>query len=372
MAMDYKVIDADGHILEPRNMWQEYGDPKFRDRLPRIEVRDNHEIFRVDEDNTVDTGFGLGFLGAMGNREKGGTLEDSGAGYESGREGGWNPHARIVDMDREGIDAAFLYPSLGLFVSPIKDPDLAAAGARAYNRWLADYCGEYPERLFGVASLPMQSVEHAIAEMKFAQEELGFKAGFLRPNPQHGRCLHDPYYYPLWQAAQDSDFAFGIHEGAASGQPTLAVERFDSFAVKHLVSHTFEMMAAAASVIMCGVCEDFPKLRFGFLEASGGWMAGWLDRMDRHYTDKGMNDTTITSLPSEIFRRQCFIAFEPVEKCLASVADYIGPQNILWATDYPHPDGFWNAARQIQDMGLPEQTLTDIMATGAKRFYGLN
>ena len=369
--MDYKVIDADGHILEPRNLWEEYGEAKYRDRLPRIELRDGKEVFRVDQDHVVDTGFGLGFIGAMGSRETGGTFTNSGA-YETGREGGWNPHARIVDMDREGIDAAFLYPTLGLFMSPVQDPDLAAAGARAYNRWLADYCGEYPERLFGIAMIPLQSVEHAIAEMEFAQQQLGFRAGFIRPNPQNQRYLHDPYYYPLWEAAEANGFAFGIHEGAVGGQPTLGVERFDSFAVRHLVSHTFEMMAAAASVIMGGVCEKYPKLRFGFMEASGGWMAGWLDRMDRHYTDKGMNDTVITELPSDIFRRQCFIAFEPVEKCLVSVAEYIGPENILWATDYPHPDGFWNAARQIQQMGLPEQVLADIMATGAKRLYGLS
>ena len=369
--MDYKVIDADGHILEPRNLWEEYGEAKYRDRLPRIELRNGKEVFRVDQDHVVDTGFGLGFIGAMGSRETGGTFTNPGA-YETGREGGWNPHARIVDMDREGIDAAFLYPTLGLFMSPVQDPDLAAAGARAYNRWLADYCGEYPERLFGIAMIPLQSVEHAIAEMEFAQQQLGFRAGFIRPNPQNQRYLHDPYYYPLWEAAEANGFAFGIHEGAVGGQPTLGVERFDSFAVRHLVSHTFEMMAAAASVIMCGVCEKYPKLRFGLMEASGGWMAGWLDRMDRHYTDKGMNDTVITELPSDIFRRQCFIAFEPVEKCLVSVAEYIGPENILWATDYPHPDGFWNAARQIQQMGLPEQVLADIMATGAKRLYGLN
>ncbi|MBL4622408.1 MAG: amidohydrolase [Immundisolibacteraceae bacterium] len=369
--MDYKVIDADGHILEPRNLWEEYGEAKYRDRLPRIEMRNGKEVFRVDQDNVVDTGFGLGFIGAMGSRDEGGTFTNTGA-YETGREGGWNPHARIVDMDREGIDAAFLYPTLGLFMSPVKDPDLAAAGARAYNRWLADYCGEYPERLFGIAMIPLQSVEHAIAEMEFAQQQLGFRAGFIRPNPQNDRYLHDPYYYPLWEAAEANGFAFGIHEGAAGGQPTLGVERFDSFAVRHLVSHTFEMMAAAASVIMCGVCEKYPNLRFGFMEASGGWMAGWLDRMDRHYTDKGMNDTVITDLPSNIFRRQCFIAFEPVEKSLVAVAEYIGQQNILWATDYPHPDGFWNAARQIQQMGLPEPVLADIMATGAKRLYGLS
>lgn len=370
--MDYQVIDSDGHILEPRDLWEQYGDPKYRDELPRIERRNGQEVFVIDPEHVLETGFGLSFVGAMGSREEGGALTDRGDYDEIGREGGWNPHARIRDMDREGIDAAFLYPSLGLFLSPVRDPKLAAAGCRAYNRWLADYCGEYPERLFGIAMLPFQSIDVAIEELRFAREELGFRGAFVRPNPQHGRLLHDPAYDPFWAVAQDLDVAIGIHEGAAGGQPALAVDRFDSFAVKHLVSHTMEMMAAAASVIMCGVCERFPDLRFGFMEASGGWMAGWLDRMDRHYTDKGMNDTPIKHMPSEIFRRQCFIAFEPVENCLKDVAEYIGPSNILWATDYPHPDGFWNAARMIRKMGLPEPVLSQVLKDGAKRLYGLN
>ncbi len=369
--MEYRTIDADGHILEPRTLWQEYGDSKYQDRFPKIEMRDGREVFCIDDQRFLDTGFGLSFLGAMGGRDDGNSLQNRGA-YELGREGGWNPHARIKDMNREGIDAAFLYPSLGLFLSAINDADLSAAGCRAYNRWLFDYCAPYPDRLFGIAMLPMQSVEHAVEELTFARQQLGFRGAFVRPNPQNGRCLHDEYYYPLWAAAQDLDMAIGLHEGAGSGQPTLAVDRYKSFAVQHLCSHTFEMMAAAASVIMCGVCEKFPKLRFGFLEASGGWMAGWLDRMDRHYTDKGMNDTGLAHMPSEIFRRQCFIAFEPVENCLKQVAEYIGPESILWATDYPHPDGFWNAARMIKQMGLPPQVLSDVLATGAKRMYGLN
>jgi predicted TIM-barrel fold metal-dependent hydrolase len=84
-------------------------------------------------------------------------------------------------MDADGIDAAFLYPSLGLFAGAVEDPGLAAAMCRAYNRWLADYCKPYPERLFGVAMLPMQSVELAVDEMRYARDKLGMRGGFLRP-----------------------------------------------------------------------------------------------------------------------------------------------------------------------------------------------
>src|SRR6202040_1158923 len=139
--------------------------------------------------------------------------------YRDGKAGGFNPHARMPDMDADGIDAAFLYPSLGLFSGAIHDPELAAATCRAYNRWLADYCKPYSDRLFGVAMLPLQSIELAIAEMTFARKELGMRSGFLRPNPYNNLLIHDPAYEPFWNAAEDLDFAIGFHEGASAGMP---------------------------------------------------------------------------------------------------------------------------------------------------------
>jgi uncharacterized protein len=158
--------------------------------------------------------------------------------------------------------------------------------------------------------LPMQSIELAAEEMVFAAKDLGFRCGFIRPNPYNGRVLHDPEYDVLWNTAQDLGFSIGIHGGSESGQQTLAMDRFTKgLAVRHAVAHTFEMMAAATSLIMCGVCDRFPRLKVAFLESGGGWMAGWLDRMDRHFEDVGMNDTGLSTRPSEIFHRQCFISF---------------------------------------------------------------
>ena len=123
---------------------------------------------------------------------------------------------------------------------------------------------------------------------------------------------------------------------------------------------------------MCGICDRFPKLRVGFMEAGGGWIAGWLDRMDRCFDDIGLNDTGLTLRPSDIFRRQCFISFEPVERALPLLADYIGRENILWATDYPHADGFTDAPGLLKKLGMAPDLLQTIMAAGAKRYYGLS
>jgi uncharacterized protein len=375
MTRAYNVVDADGHILEPLDLWAKYIDPKFRDRAPRIVKGDNGKERLVIEEHTVGNGqLGIGRIGAVGARQ--GVVEADTMAYKDGKPGGFDPHARIPDMDADGIDAAFLYPSLGLFAGGIHDPELAAATCRAYNRWLADYCKPYPDRLFGVAMLPMQDVGLAIAEMRFAKKELGFKGGFLRPNPYHGvKMISDPMYEPFWAAAEDLDFSIGFHEGAASGMPTVGVDRFEGRGARHIVSHTMEMMLVCLAMIWGGVVERHPKLRIGFLESGGGWIAPWLDRMDRHFDDQGFNDSGLTTRPSDLFRRNCWISFEPVEGSLHVLADYVGPNKIMWATDYPHPDGFFPGAPDMvrkQLEGLSAATKHGVMAGGALSFYGMN
>ena len=155
MSRAYNVIDADGHILEPLDLWDKYMDPKFRDGAPHLVKGEDGKDRLVIEERTVgDSRRGFGGIGGIGARQ--GVVASDTMKYQEGRPGGFDPHQRIPDMDADGIDAAFLYPSIGLFAGSIQDPELAAATCRAYNRWLADYCKPYPDRLFGVAMLPMQ------------------------------------------------------------------------------------------------------------------------------------------------------------------------------------------------------------------------
>jgi uncharacterized protein len=306
MTRAYNVVDADGHILEPLTLWDDYIDSGFRERRPRFVIDDNGKERLSVEGKLLGNPRGIGSLGSVGVRQGEATLDS--LKYADGRKGGFDPHARIVDMDSDGIDAAFLYPSLGLFTGAVEAPDLAGAMCRAYNRWLADYCKPYPDRLFGVAMLPMQSVELAMAEMRHARETLGMRGGFLRPNPYHGKkMLSDPMYAPFWRLAEDLDFSIGFHEGSTNAMPTVVVDRFESDrAARHMISHTMEMMLVALSVIWGGVVDHHPRLRVAFLESGGGWIAPWLDRMDRHFDDNGFNDTApkmrLSELPSSPWR----------------------------------------------------------------------
>src|SRR4029078_9509721 len=204
MPRAYNVIDADGHILEPLNLWTDYIEPKYRDLAPRL-IRDSDGKQRLQVgEQLLGSKKGLGALGGVGARD--GTVVDDAMEYEQGRKGGFDPHARIPDMDLDGIDAAFLYPSVGLFAGAVQDPALAAAMCRANNLWRADSSRPSPARLFGVAMLPMQSIPLAIEEMRYARKELGMRGGFLRPNPYNNKTLHHPDYEPFWTADETLDF----------------------------------------------------------------------------------------------------------------------------------------------------------------------
>jgi predicted TIM-barrel fold metal-dependent hydrolase len=185
--------------------------------------------------------------------------------------------------------------------------------------------------------------------------------------------LHHPDYEPFWNEVEELDFAIGLHEGASGGMPQVGVDRFETRGARHIISHTMEMMLAAMSVIWGGVCDRHPRVRIAFLESGGGWIAPWLDRMDRHFDDQGFNDSNLSMRPSELFRRNGWISFEPVEGSLSVLADYIGPEKILWATDYPHPDGFFpGAPKLIADRAeLSPETKRQILAGGAIGFYKL-
>src|SRR5919106_1723411 len=121
------------------------------------------------------------------------------------REGGRDPRVRLQVLEDEGIDAAVLYPSVGMMFGLLENPDIAAALCAAYNDWLAGYCSIDPRRLVGVALLPQQDPGLAAAELERAVTRHGFVGGVIRPNRIGGRTVDHPDFDVLWEAAQRLD-----------------------------------------------------------------------------------------------------------------------------------------------------------------------
>jgi uncharacterized protein len=280
--------------------------------------------------------------------------------------GGWDPLARLVDMDADGIDIAVLYPTTpGLsFV-----PDAARWGVvcSAYNDWLEQYCAAAPTRLFGVGIVPLQDPRAAVQEMERSLER-GFKAVMIRPAPYiENKKLHDPVYDPFWEAAQSANCPIGVHPFSFPDMPNvvqlLGLDD-DTFGnpskglmLRQGLGNALDIMVAMGWFVGGGICERFPNLKVAFLEGSGGWAAPMLERFDHHLEVFGSRYQTTP--PSEIFKRQCYISFDPDEEALPYTANskYVGADRIIWASDYPHPDA--KIPGVVKELNEAIETLTE-------------
>lgn len=357
------VIDADGHVIEPPNLWPEYLEAKFQPRMPRPTRNESGRFcYRVDDRFVMQTASALSVRPKDGSKPL------------PLRAGGWDPSARLEDMDSEGIDVAVLFPTLSFFFPELQDAELHAALCRAYNDWLADYCAKAPERLIGVALLPLEDVGEALRELDRAVGTRGLRGAFVRPNPVRGRTLQHPDYDPLWARAAELRVPVTVHEGISDSLPTLGRDRTSNPALQHLMSHSFEQMAACAGLILGGVLERFPNLGFVFLESGAGWLPYWLARMDEHWETWSDHFPAVKTRPSDAFRRQCCIAMDPGDVTALSVLEQVGDDCLVWASDYPHMDApFPGAVRMLRETlaRAPAESQAKVLGGNAARLFAL-
>jgi predicted TIM-barrel fold metal-dependent hydrolase len=256
---------------------------------------------------------------------------------------GCSARAYLACMDREGIDAVVLYPSIGLFVPflPSLSARESAAACRAYNEWIAEYRATDPARLNGVALVPTVDISLAVEEAKHAAA-LGLPGVMVRPNPLYGRDLGDAAYDRLYDALEEHDLTLSVHEGLGVLGPTIGHDRTDTFALRHAMSHPMEQMAAMGSLVLLGALQRHPGLRVAFLESGTGWLPYWLARLDSHAEWMADSETAALELtPSEYFARQCVICTDPDDPLAAWVVSCIGADHVMWASDFPHPDALY-------------------------------
>ena len=362
-----RVIDGDGHVLEPRSAWAGLAEG----------IRPEIWTDQRGLDHVVVAGTTV-FVAKLGQMGQPGTdvgLEGGPVPLEAARAGAFDAFARLADMDAEGIDEAVLYPTIGLGFWGLSDPRAASTICRAYNDWLAEFCRAAPARLHGAALIALQDVDAATEELRRCREDLGFVAAMIRPNPCMGRTIGDPANEPFWAAAEELDVALAIHEGYQPAVPPLASDRLPTnVLIMHAVSHTFEQMLACAALIGLGVLERHPGLRVVFLEAGGGWAPYWLGRLDHQVASYQRYAPDMKLTPTEYFARQCWVSFELDEATLPALASHVGPDRIIWGSDYPHADStFPGAVKELEATIAPlsQEIRTRILGANAAALYGL-
>src|SRR3990172_4840585 len=396
------VIDADTHVFEPIETFANYLPEAYKHRGPRL-LRDQWGIIRVlmegrlypDPSITVYEAHeelrGHGHLHNHSHKHH--SLEGAHAAehsHASGahdeedsllegvamavrRQGVNNAEARIKDLDIEGIDIQVLLGSLCFAAFTLRDPGFALAFCQACNNYVAEFCSAYPDRLKGVAGVPLQDIPSAIGEALRAVKELGL-VGICIPPSLPGKNLDHPSFQPFYAEVQELNVPLGIHWGNGTYLPGAGTDRFNKHFLTHVVGHPFEQMLALTAVVRGGILETFPALRFGFLESGCGWLPYLMWRLDEEYRGRSREVPLLKDKPSEYIKQgQCFISCSPDEPLIPTVAESVGADMIMFSSDYPHADGlFPDAVRTINERPeISQDVKKKILGEAAARFYNL-
>ncbi|HEY2106158.1 MAG TPA: amidohydrolase family protein [Candidatus Binataceae bacterium] len=374
MYKGHRYIDADSHVLEPADMWDQYLEPQYRRFAPAHAVGYRGDppgfFLNIRIGGSVMPTFQMPDLVQLPG------LEES---YGDYMRRGFGPDCYDTALQRTGMDYMVLYPTIGLYATAVPglSAEVAAAYRRAYNNWLYDFCKAAGPRLVGVGSIDLRDPVAAAGEARRCVRELGFKAITFNPEPVNDVALHDRFYDPLWKAASELGVPMGVHVAGGTALHQVGMEYFPQWSEgRGLCAFTIGNMIACLSFVSGGILERFPDLKVAFLESGAGWPAFWLERIQAGVqgANRGGKIHGLSKSPIEYFQKQCYISADPDDPGIAQVAAVIGDDNIVTATDFGHMEGkgYIRALDEILALELPADTKRKIMWDNAARLYNLN
>lgn len=359
-----RIISADDHMdmhVLPPALFQERLPRALRELGPRVERTERGDFWMVEDRVVTSSGSqrGSGIVWAF---EKAG-LPDGG-GFRPA-----DPALRLADMDLDGVHAQVIYgPPLGL---PGADPALKLACARVYNDWASEWNAYDPERLCLLAYLPTQSPQ-AAAEEAERIAKLGHRGAVLGVF-ESGVPVFDPVWEPLWAVAGEARLPLSFHFGG--GTRMISSRPFSWMMPAYVSCLPLQLDEGLAAMIFCGALERNPGLRLVVAECGIGWLPYFLWRMDLMFDtyNSQTRDYALRRRPSEIFREQVFVTFQEDPVGVPLIAK-IGVDNVMWASDYPHPNStFPESRRAVDELGAlaGEEVARKVAGANAARLYRL-
>jgi predicted TIM-barrel fold metal-dependent hydrolase len=341
--MEETIISADSHVIEVPDLWEKGLPASLKERAPRVYFDEKKDAWMFGSQEVTPQAVGGLFM--AGQRPD--NLENfRKAGFSAARPGGWDPIARLKDMEQDGVSAEVLYPSLGLGLYCVEDAGLQEELFRAYNDWLVDYCRKVPERLYGIALISVYDIDHAIAEMERRKKD-GMVGAMIWQVPHPQLPFTAAHYERFWAAAQDLDMPVHLHILTGFGasmhrQTTRGIIRF-----RNGVNQTREIQDALFDIIFSGVLERYPRLRIVSVENEVGWIPFWLGQCDKGFRRHRHAETLpIDKPPSEYFKRQVYATFFN-DHVGGRLFSWWGSDNCMWSNDYPHQNSTWPNSRDV-------------------------
>jgi predicted TIM-barrel fold metal-dependent hydrolase len=377
--MKYEFISADCHIdliWLPPDLFTSNARAGLKDRMPYVTDTRKGKMW------VAKNGANFGLANAMGSagREyvpgqihRSDRMASTGL-YDDGKKGIrrlTDPELRLTDQERDGVQGEVLYGILGASMR-LKDDEAATELIRIYNEWLAGFCRTHPDRYAGLASIPGHSIEAAVAEIKRVAKE-GALRGIDIANRPDIQPFWDPSWEPLWAAAEEARLPVHLHTiGGAFPDLSKFPPKVSRAAFATLIT-SFQMYMAVPlmAIIFGGVLEHHRGLKMVIGESGIGWLPYVLDHMDLEWEDQ-FADLDLKMKPSEYWHRQCYATYQS-DRIGIKMLDEIGEDNIMWGSDFPHPDGIWPDSQEYiaRELGhLPAATRHKIVCTNAARLYG--
>ena len=377
--MDYEIISADCHIdliWLPPDLFMSEAASDMKDRMPYVTESDRGPTWVSKQGAQFGLQNGMGSAGRQyvpGQIHRSDRMAEQGL-YDDGKNGIrrlTEPELRIRDQDLDGVQAEVLYGILGTS-QRLNDGEAATEVMRIYNAWLADFCESHPDRFAGLASIPNHDMDAAVAEIERVAKR-GAVRGLEVANSVDMKPLYDPSWEPLWRAANETKLPVHFHTvgGKApnfAGMPHL--QQRQAFAT-FITSFQLAMSRVIMEIIYGGVLEAYPKIKVVIGESGIGWIPYILDHMDLEWEDQ-FKDLTLKMKPSDYWRRQCFATYQS-DPIGLRLLDILGEDNVMWGSDFPHPDGVWPDSKAFIEREfehIPKTIKQKILCDNAAELYG--
>ncbi|MDG2050380.1 MAG: amidohydrolase family protein [Myxococcota bacterium] len=363
-----RCISADSHITEPPQTYSDFMGPQYRDRAPQLRYVDGlGDAFFIDG---LDRPVPMGLVAAAGKPAE--EIRINGVRFEEIHPGGWDPRARLVEQDQDGVLAEIIYPTVGMVLCNHPDFDYKKACFEGYNRWLAEYCEAAPDRLIGLGQVSMRSPEDGIAELE-SIAALGLRGVMMPGNPQQ-EDYDSKIYAPFWEKSIELGLPLSFH---------ILTDRNYAFqteprgpAMNGFLSIVRGCQDVMGALVLGGVFERHPDLKVVCAEADAGWVPHYMYRMDhaykrhRYWLPAGQE---LSKLPSEYFSENIYTTFQD-DWVAFQVAHLMNWKRLLWANDFPHSDSTWPWSQQMlaeHTQHLTEAQRDAILYENVKQLYRL-